>query len=329
METIIETCRVGDVEITVETGKVAKQANSVVITVGETVVLVTAVSSPDPKDLPFLPLTVEYRETGSAAGKIPGGYFKREGRPSEAEILTCRVTDRPIRPLFPKGYRNDTQIISTVLSHDKENEPDVLSVTGASAALTISEIPWQGPIAGIRVARIDGKFVAFPTFSQQQKADIVLVVGVSRDAITMVEGGAQQVPESDMIDALMFAKDAALPLIELQDRLRARVGKDKRPFVPPAVDAELIAAVKDFGRADMQAAIKIVGKHERHDAIREIKKAALEKFLVSHPEGEEDIKSAIGSLEKDVVRKQVVQEGVRIDGRDTRTVRPLHIEVHP
>jgi len=329
MEAIIETCTVGDVEIKVETGKIAKQANSVVITIGETVVLVTAVSATEPKDLPFLPLTVEYRETSSAAGKIPGGYFKREGRPTEAEIITCRVTDRPIRPLFPKGYRNETQIITTVLSHDKENEPDVMSVTGASVALTISEIPWAGPIAGIRIARIDGKFVAFPTFSQQEKADIVLVVGVSRDAITMVEGGADQVSESDMIDALMFAKEAAAPLIELQDRLREKVGKEKRVFVPPAVDEDLISAVKDFARSGMQDAIKIVGKHDRHDAIRDLKKSALEKFLATHPEGEAHIKSAIGSLEKEVVRTQVVETGVRIDGRDTRTVRPLHIEAHP
>ncbi|MEM7159286.1 MAG: polyribonucleotide nucleotidyltransferase [Myxococcota bacterium] len=329
MKSIIETCKVGDVEIKVETGKVAKQANSVILTIGETVVLVTAVSSAEPKDLPFLPLTVEYRETGSAAGKIPGGYFKREGRPSEDEILTCRVTDRPIRPLFPKGYRNDTQIITNVLSHDKENEPDILSVTGASAALTISEIPWAGPIAGIRVARVDGKFIAFPTFSQSQQADIVLVVGVSRDAIVMVEGGADQASEADMIDALMFAKDAAAPLIELQDRLRERAGKEKREFVPPAVNEELIAAVKDFARADMEAAIKIVGKHERHDKIRDIKKAALEKFGETNPDEHDEIKSAIGSLEKDVVRKQVIDEGVRIDGRDTTTVRPLHIEAHP
>src|SRR5688572_31622994 len=199
MNPVIETCTVGDVQISVETGRLAKQANSVVVTIGDTSTLVTAVAAPEPRDLPFLPLTVEYREAGSAAGKIPGGYFKREGRPSEQEILTCRVTDRPIRPLFPKGWRCETQIIAQVLSNDKENEPDVLAITGASAALTISDVPWDGPIAGIRVARIDGKFVAFPTFSQQQKADILLVVGVSADAIVMVEGGGTQVPESEMI----------------------------------------------------------------------------------------------------------------------------------
>lgn len=329
MTPIIETCKVGDVEITVETGRVAKQANSVLISINETVVLVTAVSSAEPRDLPFLPLTVEYRESRSAAGKIPGGYFKREGRPGENEILTCRVTDRPIRPLFPKGYRNDTQIISNVLSHDKENEPDVLSLTGASCALTISEIPWDGPIAGIRVSRIDGKFVAFPTFSQQEKADITVVVGVSRDAIVMVEGGAEQATESEMIDALMFAQEAAAPLIAMQDRLRERAGKEKREFVPPPVDDELIAAVMEFSRPGMVEAIKVRKKHDRHAAIKAVKKAALAKFLETHPEGESDIKGAIGKLEKVVVRSQVLDTGVRLDGRDTTTVRPLHIEDHP
>ncbi len=329
MNPIIESCKVGDVEISIETGRVAKQANTVLVSLGETVVLVAACSSADPRDLPFLPLTVEYRESGSAAGKIPGGYFKREGRPSEAEILTCRVTDRPVRPLFPKGYRNDTQIISNVLSHDKENEPDVLSITGASAALTLSEIPWAGPIAGIRVARIGGKFVAFPTFSQQADADINLTVGVSRDAIVMVEGGAQQATESEMIDALMFAKETAAPLIALQDRLRERAGKEKRVFEPPAVDEALIAAVKDFARGGMLDAIKITGKHERHGAIRQLKLSAVAQFAESHPEQEGEVKGAIDKLEKELVRTQVVETGVRLDGRDTTTVRPLYIEAHP
>ncbi len=329
MNPIIETCKVGDVEIKVETGRVAKQANSVLISVGDTVVLVTAVSAPEPKDLPFLPLTVEYRESGYAAGKIPGGYFKREGRPSEAEILTCRVTDRPIRPMFPKGYRNETQIISNVLSHDKENEPDVLSITGASAALTISEIPWAGPVAGVRVARIDGKLVPFPTFSQQARADINMTVGVTRDAIVMVEGGATEATEAEMLDVLMFAKECAMPIIAMQDRLRERAGKEKRVYVPPASDAALVAAVKDFGRAGMVEAIAILGKHERHDAIRALKRAALEKFAAAHPGQEDEIKGAIEKLEKDVVRNQVIEKGRRIDGRDTKTVRPLHIEAHP
>jgi polyribonucleotide nucleotidyltransferase len=329
MNIVTETAQIGEATITFETGRLAKQANSVVVSLGDTAVLVTAVSSAEPKLLPFLPLTVEYRENAYAGGKIPGGYFKREGRPTEAEILTCRVIDRPVRPLFPKGYRNDTQIIGHVLSHDRVHEPDVLALTGASAALHISEIPWAGPIAGVRVARLDGKFIAFPTWEQIQRADIHLVVGVSRDAITMVEGGGNQVAEADMIDALMFAKDAARPLIELQDRLRERAGKTKRVFVPPAVDEALVAAVIQHAEAKMAAALQIKGKHERRDTVAAIEKDTLLKFAESHPGRVEEINAALGKITKKVVRKQVIETGKRIDGRGTRDIRPLHIEVHP
>jgi polyribonucleotide nucleotidyltransferase len=329
MNRIVETCKVGEVEISIETGRLAKQSSAVIVTLGQTSVLVSAVAAPDPKDLPFLPLTVEYREMGSAAGKIPGGYFKREARPSEAEILTCRVTDRPIRPLFPKAWRNETQVISYVHSHDKENEPDVLSITGASAALTLSDIPWDGPLAGIRVSRIDGKFVAFPTFTQQQDADITVTVGVSRDAIVMVEASAAEVSEADMIDALMFAHEAAQPLIQLQDRLREKAGKPKREFVPPAVDEKLRAAVMDHATPAYTEALKIIGKHDRHDALRTAKYETVAKFLASHPDSEDEIKEALGKLEKKLVRNQVVDTHKRIDGRGLSDVRPLHIEVHP
>jgi polyribonucleotide nucleotidyltransferase len=190
MEAIREVAKIGDREIILETGKIAKQANTVIMTLGETAVLVAVTMSREPKDLPFLPLTVEYRDANAAAGKIPGGYFKREGRPTEQEILTCRLTDRPIRPLFPKTYRYDTQVIGHVLSNDLQNEPDVLAMTGASAALMLSPAPWSGPIAGIRVGRIDGKLIAYPTFAESQESDLNLVVACSRDAIVMVEAGA-------------------------------------------------------------------------------------------------------------------------------------------
>jgi polyribonucleotide nucleotidyltransferase len=329
MNVVKESCKVGEVEFSIETGRIAKQSNTVIVSAGETAVLVVGASAPEPKDLPFLPLTVEYREAGAAGGKIPGGYFKREGRPSEQEILTCRLTDRPIRPLFPKGYRFETQVIGHVLSHDKENEPDVLAITGASAALTISDVPFAGPIAGIRVARVGGKLVAFPTWTQTQEADIVLIVGVSRDAIVMVEGGASEVAESDMIDALMFAQEAAQPLLDLQDRLREKAGKPKREFVPPKTDEALEKAVMDDARAAYEAALSIVGKHERHDALSAAKKATVEKFLASHPEQEADIKAALSKLEKDVVRSRVVETGKRIDGRGLRDVRPLYMVMHP
>jgi len=329
MNIIEERCTVGEVEITIQTGRIAKQTNAVIVSAGETSVLVSACASPEPRDLGFLPLTVEYREAAASAGKIPGGYFKREGRPTEQEILTSRVTDRPIRPLFPKGYRFDTQIISHILSHDKENEPDVLSITGASAALTISDIPWAGPIVGIRVARIGGRFVAYPTFSACENADIVLVVGVSRDAIVMVEGGANQASEADMIDALMFAKEAAAPLIALQDRLRERAGRPKRAFEPPKVDEAFLRSVMDDARPGFSAAFEIPGKHARRDAISATKQETKAKFLAAHPDRSEEISSALGKLEKELVRSMVIQKHTRLDGRGLRDVRPLHIEVHP
>jgi polyribonucleotide nucleotidyltransferase len=329
MNVITESCSIGEVEISVETGKLAKQANSVVIRCGETTVLVTAVSSREPKDLPFLPLTVEYREYNAAAGKIPGGYFKREGRLTDQETLTCRFIDRPIRPLFPKSYRNDTQIIGTVLSHDKVHEPDVLAITGASAALMISDAPWAGPIAGVRVARVQGKFVAFPSWEQMKVADILLVVAVSRDAIIMVEGGAEQALESDMIDALMFAKEAAAPLIEMQDRLRERAGKPKRVHVEPTVDQAFRDSVMSAAEADLNAAFAIVGKFERRTAIEAVTKRVTERFLAEAPTRGAEIGAALSKLEKKIVRGRVLREGKRIDGRGTRDIRPIYIEAHP
>ncbi|HEY0137521.1 MAG TPA: polyribonucleotide nucleotidyltransferase, partial [Nannocystis sp.] len=302
MNVITESCSIGEIEISIETGKLAKQANSVVIRCGETSVLVTAVSQKDPKDLPFLPLTVEYREYNAAAGKIPGGYFKREGRLTDQETLTCRFIDRPIRPLFPKSYRNDTQIIGTVLSHDKVHEPDVLAITGASAALMISDAPWAGPIAGVRVARVQGKFVAFPSWDQIKVADIVVIVAVSRDAIVMVEGGADQASESDMIDALMFAKEAAAPLIALQDRLRERAGKPKRQHVEPTVDLDFRGQVIAAAEAGLSAAFAITGKAERRAAIDKAVKAVSEKFLADAPTRKAEVESAISKLEKKIVR---------------------------
>lgn len=329
MKAITESCKIGDVEISIETGRLAKQAASVVVSIGETSVLVTAVAGPEPRDLPFLPLTVEYKELSAAAGKIPGGYFKREGRPTEDEILNCRMTDRPIRPLFPKGWRNETQIIGMVHSNDKQNEPDILAITGASAALTISDVPWAGPIAGIRVARIDGKLIPFPTFDQKEQADLTLTVAVSRDAIVMVEGGGAEINEKDMIDALMFAWEQAQPLIELQDRLRKSAGVPKRPYTPPEVDEAFLSGVQDAAHASYEAALKIAKKHDRSEAVRAAKKVMVAQFAESHPGREVEVKEALGKLEKKIVRTRVLDTGVRIDGRGTADVRPLHIEAHP
>ena len=333
MEAIREVARVGDREIVFETGRVAKQANTVLVTLGETVCLVAMTMSREPKDLPFMPLTVEFRDANAAAGKIPGGYFKREGRPTEREILTCRLTDRPIRPLFPKGYRYDTQIIGQVLSNDLQNEPDVLAMTGASAALMLSPAPWAGPVAGIRVARVGGELIAFPTFDQIAECDLNLIVSCSRDAIVMVEAGAQQISEGEMIDALMFAKRESLALIEAQERLRERAGKAKLEWQPAEVDEAFYAMVMDRGRAGMIEALAIRGKHDRHEAISAVKRSVVAELAAefgdSHAERGSEISEALGKLEKQIVRQAVTDEGRRIDGRGTTDIRPLHIEVHP
>ena len=329
MEVIREVAKIGDREITFETGKIAKQANSVVMTLGGTVVLVAMTMSKKPKDLPFMPLTVEFRNANAAAGKIPGGYFKREGRPTEAEILVCRLTDRPVRPLFPKNYRFDTQVIGQVLSNDLQNEPDVLAMTGASAALMLSRAPWEGPIAGIRVGRVGGKLIAFPTFAEIHASDLNLIVACSRDAIVMVEAGAEEVSEADMIDALMFAKDQSVPLIEAQERLRERAGKTKMVWVEPEVDADFRTMVMDKARAGMTEALAVRAKHDRYAAL-DAAKAALKAELgaeVVAARGDE-ISSALDKLNKTIVRKATIG-GVRIDGRKSNEIRDIYIEVHP
>src|SRR5262245_22186086 len=211
-----ESVMVGGRALTLETGRLAKQAHgSVLVTYGETMVLVTAVSQDERPGLDFFPLTCEFVEKTYAAGKIPGGFFKREARQRDEAILACRIMDRPLRPLFPDGFKKDTQIIATVLSSDKQNKADVLALTGASAALHVSEIPWDGPVVGIRVGRKDGEFIAYPTVADLEKCDIDLVVAVSKDAIVMVEGGAAEATESDIVDALMFAFDTAQPILQL------------------------------------------------------------------------------------------------------------------
>ncbi len=325
MEVIREVAKIGDREIIFETGRIAKQANSVLVTLGETSVLVAMTMSREPKDLPFLPLTVEFRESNAAAGKIPGGYFKREGRPTEKEILTCRLTDRPIRPLFPKSYRFDTQVISNVLSNDLINEPDVLAMTGASAALMLSRAPWEGPVAGIRVSRVEGELIAFPTYEQSEAADLNLIVSCSADAIVMVEAGAKEVSEAEMIDALMFAKEQCQPLIQAQIRLRERAGKPKMDWKDPVVDEDFRKSVMDKGRAAMVEALTIAGKQARHAQIGVVKAGLVAEF---GDERKSEIGAAVGQLEKELVRKSTIA-GRRVDGRKTTDIRHLHIEVHP
>src|SRR3954467_8023330 len=239
-----ESVNIGGRLLTFETGRLAKVAHgAVLVTYGESVVLVTAVSGEERPGLDFFPLTCEYVEKTFAAGKIPGGFFKREARQRDEEILTCRLMDRPCRPLFPEGYKNDTQIIATVLSADKIYATDILALCGASAALHISDIPWDGPLAGVRVARLNGEFIVFPTYEQQALADIDMVVACSKDAIVMVEGGAAEASEKDLIDALFFAFEAAQPVIQLIEKLRAAVGKVKRAFEPKKLPPEVASKI--------------------------------------------------------------------------------------
>ena len=247
MPFVRETAMVGGKEIIVETGKWAKQAGgSVVVRCGDTMVLVTAAGSAQPRDIDFMPLTCEYRENFYSSGKIPGSFFRREGRTTNEEILICRLMDRPVRPLFPKGWKIDTQIIASVVSFDKQNPTDVLAMTGASAALHVSDLVWGGPLAGVRVGRIDGEFVANPTFAEREKSDMDIIVAASKDAIMMVEGEMEELGESVVIDALLFAHAAVQPLIELQERLRAANGKEKREFTPPVPNEAIHAQVKEL-----------------------------------------------------------------------------------
>jgi polyribonucleotide nucleotidyltransferase len=324
---------VGGRPLTLETGRLAKQAHgSILITFGESVVLVTAVSSDDRPGLDFFPLTCEYVEKTFAAGKIPGGFFKREGRLRDDEILVCRIMDRPLRPLFPDGFRRDTQIIATVLSADKINPTDVLALTGASAALHISDIPWSGPIVGIRVARVEGEFIAYPTFEQQEKSDIDLVVAVSKDAIVMVEGGAAEASENDVVEALMFAHRSAQPIIELIEKMRAAVGKPKREFVAKALPADVKSRVSQLVDAELSTATRVTDKKVRYDGYSTLKKKLAESLLAElGPEKwlevEKLVKEEFEERKAHVVREFVLKDGKRIDGRDTKTVRPIMCEV--
>ncbi len=319
--------------LVLETGRLAKQAHgSVLVTYGESVVLVTAVSGDERPGIDFFPLTCDYVEKTFAAGKIPGGFFKREGRQRDEEILTSRLMDRPYRPLFPEGYRHDTQVIATVLSSDKDNPTDVLAMTAGSAALHISDIPWSGPIAAVRVARVDGELIAYPTFEQQAKGDIDLVVACSKDAIVMVEGGAAEALESHVIDALMFAHKTAQPILELIEGMRAAVGKPKRPFERKTLPADIAQRVKELCDGEILRASLIREKKARYDGYKATKAklvVALTQQLGAErfAEIEKLVKEEFEERKYNVVREYVLAERKRIDGRDMTTIRPIVCEV--
>ncbi len=333
MSFVRESVTVGGKTITFETGRLAKQAHgSILISLGDTVVLVTAVSTDERPGLDFFPLTCEYVEKTYAAGKIPGGFFKREARQRDEEILTSRLMDRPLRPLFPDGFKKDTQVIATVMSADKVNPSDVLAMMGASAALHISDIPWNGPIVGIRVVKSRGELIAFPTFDEQKNTEIELVVAVSRDAIVMVEGGAAEATEAEIIDALMFAHREAQAIIDLIEKMRAAVGKPKREFIAAVLPAEIKERVEHLADPELSQATRVLNKKARYDAYGAAKKKVNAQLMAElgadrYLANEKMIKAEFEERKAYLVREYVLAEGKRIDGRDTRTVRPIVCEV--
>jgi polyribonucleotide nucleotidyltransferase len=314
--------------VTITTGKMAKQASgAVVVSCGDTMVLVTAVATKEAKEgQDFFPLTVNYIEKAYAGGKIPGGFFKREARPSDAETLTCRLIDRPIRPLFPENFLNDAQVMATVVSADKDNDPAILAMLGASAALMVSDIPFQGPIAGTKVGRVDGRLICNPTAEELELSDLEIVVAASRDAVIMVEGEAKFVSEADMLEAIFFAKEAMLPLIEAQEELQKKAGVAKRVIPPPAVDEALLARVRALAYDRMAEAVKIKTKQERHKQIDLVTSETIEALKEEFEGKTKQIKAFLGDFEYERVRTDVLDTGIRIDGRDTVTIRPITSE---
>ena len=317
----------GDHTVTLETGEIARQATGAVkISMGETVVLVTVVAEKEAVEgRDFFPLTVNYQEKTYAVGRIPGGFLKREGRPSENETLTCRLIDRPIRPLFPKGFANEVQIIATVLSMDPEINPDIVALLGTSAALAISGVPFNGPIGAARVGYKDGNYLLNPGSEALENSDLDLVVAGTENAVLMVESEAKLLSEEAMLGAVMYGHEQMQTAIEAIKAFAAEVGTPAWEWQPPAVNEALHKAVAEAGEAKFNEAYTIKEKMPRYDRLNEIRNEILEK-LVSDEEGgysESEVQGAIGKLEKKVVRGRIINGEPRIDGRDTRTVRDI------
>ena len=314
----------------IDLGKVAKQADGAAwVRFGETVVLATAVASKEVReDIDFFPLTVDYQEKTFAAGRIPGGFFKREGRPSEKEILTCRLIDRSIRPLFAGGLKAETQVIVTVLSADGENDTDVVAMLAASLALEVSDIPFEGPLAGVRVGRIDGAWVMNPLLPEVPRSDVNIFLSGTRDGLVMVEGGAAVVPEEGVLDALFQGHQALQPLIDLQEKLKDQLGKPKRALPQEEKDEALRARVRELAEAKLAEAVRIADKKERNARIHEVGAEALAAGAEEFPGREKEIKGAFKELEKFQLRDLVLRHRKRIDGRGLKDVRPITCEVN-
>ena len=320
---------IGGKTITFETGKIAKQTNgSVVVTCGDSIVLVTAVAEKESKNMGFLPLTIEYQERMYAAGRIPGSYFRREiGRPSEKEVLTCRLIDRPLRPLFPDGYMSETQIIATVFSADPEIDPDILAMNGASLSLTISNIPWGGPVAAARVGYVDGAYVLNPTQSQLEKSEMDLVVAGTKTAVVMVEGRTGELGEDVVLDGIFFAHQGIQPLIDLQNQLREEIGKPKRQITPPEVNEALKARVEALAADGMEEVVAKPDKMDRSDRYDRLKAEVIEQIDEELYESEAEVFDLLSSYKKKIMRDRIVTLGQRLDGRSYEEVRPIACEV--
>jgi polyribonucleotide nucleotidyltransferase len=314
-----------------ETGRLAKQANgAVLVRYGDTVVLSTVTASPGPKDLDFFPLTVNYEERLYAVGKIPGGFIKREGRPSEKAILASRLTDRPIRPLFPEGFRNDVQIVNLVMSVDQDCSPEIAAMIGTSAALSISNVPFNGPIGGVIVGRVDGQFVINPTVEQEERSDMYVVVAGTRDAIMMVEAEANEVPEADMLEAIMFGHEEIKNIVDTIDQLVAKAGVPKMEVQLHTVDAAVQAEVEAYAKERLVEAVRIPEKHARQEAIDAINEETVQHFETVYAETPEklaDVKEVLYDIVKKEVRRLITHDKVRPDGRKLDEIRPISTDV--
>ncbi|SCL82894.1 polyribonucleotide nucleotidyltransferase [Sporanaerobacter sp. PP17-6a] len=316
-------------KLTVNIGKVAEQANgSCLIRYGDTVLLVTACSSKEPREgVDFFPLSVDYEEKLYSVGKIPGGFIKREGKPSEKAILTSRLIDRPIRPLFPKGYRNDVQVIATVLSVDQDCSPDIVAMIGSSVALSISDIPFQGPTGSVAVGLIDGKFILNPTSAEREKSDLSLIVSGTKDAVMMVEAGANEVPENLMLEGILFAHEYIKEICNFIESIQKEVGKEKQEYEVFKPDELIEREVKEYATDKLREAIHTVDKQGRDENIDKCKEEVMEYFLEKYPENEEDIDGSLYDIIKEEVRSMILNDGIRPDNRKVDEIRPITCEV--
>lgn len=326
---IEESVEIGGRTLSIENGRVARQADgAVVVRYGDTMVLVTSCISEEPLEgVSFLPLLIDYREKSYAAGKIPGGFFKREGRPSEKEILSARLIDRPIRSLFAKGFSHDVQVIATVLSSDQQNDSDILAMIGASASLVLAGAPFGGPIGAVRIGRKDGNLIVNPTFQEREEGDIDLVVDVAGDQVVMVEGGMNEVSREDIVQAIALAREVAPKIIDIQLKIAERLGVEKMEFTPRLPKEEILQEVRSRYGTGIGEANRISDKDKRQAALGTIKKEALEALGETFPESELDIADSLVQIEREDIRRMISQNGKRLDGRDLRDLRSISCEV--